>query len=181
MRLRYIFVIIAVLIFLVVGLYFFYENEKISSSSNNNPYLKDTNITPGILPDNTRTKSKVRDKTPGKETYCKILGRNGSALQIKRKDIEARIQQGLITKEIATKILPDEKIDTIEDAYKRLIHGSIFINSDYPIWGVENELYFVFSGFQNTPKDLVFKNGYAIKKDTGEIYLYANIATDLDK
>lgn len=109
------------------------------------------------------------------KAYYEIV--NGkSPLSLNQDVIKKRIKEGLLRMNaIGYKILRDGEVTTIKSAYHRLINGAVFMDGNYPLWGIEDEEYFVFSGRNGRENELAFKSGYAVKKSDGSIYRWFDL------
>lgn len=112
--------------------------------------------------------------TPDDAYYEIVNGQN--PLNLNRGVVEERIKDGLLRmNKIGYKILRDGEVATIQNAYQKLIEGAVFMGGNYPLWGIEDEEYFVFSGSNGRENDLAFKSGYAVKKADGSIYRWFDL------
>lgn len=125
----------------------------------------------GSSPQNSIAETIKRESSSKKNADYQILGHENMPLDLDRKTLMDRIDNGITSMEIVElKVYPDSEVLIMEKAYERLIGSLSFIDGKFPIWGVDRDSYFVFSGRSGTSPDLAFKYGYAIKKENGRIY-----------
>ncbi len=115
------------------------------------------------------------------DDFYHIFGSEKTSIDIPKNIVMERIDDGL-SKLMSDKpkMLPDEEVQSIEVAYKRIIRGVIFQGVTFPEWGVDHGDYFVFSGQPNLRKELAFRYGYAVRKENGRIYRWWYSQEELD-
>ena len=106
-----------------------------------------------------------------KGVFIQSFGESHDPPDLSRKTVFERISAAKPSMDIQAQMLPDEKVENITDAYKRLMKGAVFMDGSEPTWGVEDSDYFYFSGsrLKQAAADAYFF-GYAIKRDNGRVY-----------
>lgn len=177
-KIAIVFVILVTILFLAINA--FRTNELDDRSKNNERPLavstQKSKKAPNdfILGQSTLATKTVDGEIPVIEkTDYRILGHENIPLNLRKKTMLGRIENGIKSMNIVEyKVYHDGEILTMEKAYERLIGSLSFLEGKFPIWGVEIDSFFVFSGRTGTDSKLVFKYGYAVKKENGRIYMW---------
>lgn len=121
--------------------------------------------------DSTRPERLKRQRSiPEKKRFYENIGPFSVPLEMDEKQVMHRVKAGLKRLEKGTLPTEDKPMPNLREAYGRLVRDEIFMDNNFPVWGIECEEYFVFSGHRGCDPQLVFQYGFAVRKDDGRIF-----------
>lgn len=123
-------------------------------------------------PQNTRARAKPMDETTkrGKGRYYEIVGPSSTPLELSEEQVMGRVAAGLKRLKSGTSSTDDKPMPNLREAFRRLVHDEVFMDRNFPIWGIECEEYFVYSGYPDCDPRTPFEYGYAVRKADGKIF-----------
>jgi len=105
---------------------------------------------------NQASKSRQLNPKTEKNTYYEIVGQSEERLEMDESLALNRVRRGLSRLQRGTFVTEAKRMSNLGEAYKHLINNEVFMDSKFPIWSIDSEGYFTFSGYQNCNQKAAF-------------------------